>query len=101
VGVPTPHARIAVVRDPELDAALRRTRAALPAHETASTARHLRSLALRGAALVAPGDDVEERLRGLGTQPGTQRWDTLPAPPEAPGEERAGTVALEWVRGER
>ena len=32
---------------------------------------------------MAPGDDVEERLRALGTQSGAQRWDTLPAPPEA------------------
>jgi len=101
--VPTPHPRIAVVRDPELDAALLRTRAALPAYETTSTARHLRALALRGAALVAPGDDVAERLRALGVRAGTQRWDALPAPPAAPpgDDERAGTAELDWVRGER
>jgi len=56
--VPTPHPRIAVVRDSELDAAL-------PANETTSAARHLRALALRGAALVVPGDDVAERLAPL------------------------------------
>ncbi len=57
--MPTPHPRLALVRDPELDAALRRGAEVLGRDKP--LAAIARELILRGAAQVTPRDDAFER----------------------------------------
>ena len=96
--VPSKYPRIGVVRDPDLDRALR---ASAPVLDASSDAGRLRELALRGAAglgesaRAAEDRELQDRY-GIRPAPGPRR---LEAPPgRADG---AATEALRWARGER
>lgn len=109
--VPSLHPRIAVVRDPEVDRALERTRRLLPAGQTRSTAAHLRALALRGAEEIATAVDPTEAERqrlidkyGLipasqPFRPGEDRFPWLDEEEIDPNDPTPATDALNWVRG--
>lgn len=109
--MPSPHPRIAVVRDPEVDRALERTRRLLSPGQTRSTAAHLRALALRGAEEVAasadPDDAEEQRLidkHGLipASHPyraGEDRFPWLDTDQIDPDDPMPATDALNWVPG--
>lgn len=107
--MPTSKARIALVRDDQLDRALATTQDALPEEDVRSTAGHVRALALLGAEAVERDPEAVRRLvldRRLqdryGIAPplvrGFKGLVTEPPDTEAP---YAGTEALEWVRGDR
>lgn len=77
--MPTKHARIAVTRDPELDAVLERVRSVLGQRRTATL---VRDLAIRGAEMVlAEAENRAEGLRQLAewstTRTGPIDWDVL------------------------
>jgi hypothetical protein len=63
--VPSPHPRIALTRDPELDAALRRAELALGRKPAATL---VRELALRGSAFLPTAEDqtAQRRLDAVG-----------------------------------
>jgi len=98
-----------VTRDPELAAALETTRALLDPADTRSEAGQVRRLALVGAHALAVGSALgevsTERRRLLvreGVRPATGDLDELPWLDGSPvDDERRGSRALEWVRGER
>jgi hypothetical protein len=104
--MPTKHPRIAVVRDPELDAALER--AAQVLGEKRSTAALLRELALLGAQSLPSSKWVRtmERMRALGLQPaqlppGDVVARGLAMGPVDPDNPTPATDALEYVRADR
>ena len=106
--MPSPHPRIAVVRDPEVERALERTRRLLPPGQTRSSAAHLRALALRGAeevaASAAPVEAEEQRLiekYGLipASRPGDFDFPWLATDEIDPADPTPATDALDWVRG--
>lgn len=103
----TSHPRIAVVRDPELDRALRAAEPLLSSADRRSQAARVRALALKGAqALAAEHDDEDARfeaaLDAMGVPRATGRLADLPAPIRlGDPSERLGTKALDEVRGER
>ncbi len=109
--MPSPHPRIAVVRDPEVERALERTRRLLPPGQTRSSAAHLRALALRGADEVAmaadPAEAESQRLidkYGLipashPFRPGKDRFPWLDTDEIDPNDPTPATDALNWVRG--
>ncbi len=109
--MPSPHPRIAVVRDPEVERALERTRRLLPPGQTRSSAAHLRALALRGADEVAMAADPAEAERhrlidkyGLipasqPFRPGENRFPWLDEEEIDPNDPTPATDALNWVRG--
>jgi hypothetical protein len=104
--MPTKHPRIAVVRDPELDAALER--AAQVLGEKHSAAALLRKLALLGAQSLPSSKWVQtmERMRALGLQPaqlppGDVVARGLTMGPVDPNNPTPATDALEFVRADR
>lgn len=104
--MPTKHPRIAVVRDPELDAALER--AAQVLGEDRSTAALLRELALLGAQSLPSSEWVRtmERMRALGLEParlppGDVVARGLAMGPADPEDPTPATDALEYVRADR
>jgi hypothetical protein len=104
--MPTKHSRIAVVRDPELDAALERAAQVLGA--TRSTAALLRELALLGAQSLPSSKWVRtmERMRALGLQPAQLPPGDVVARiasmgPVDPDDPTPATDALEYVRADR
>ena len=106
--VPSLHPRIAVVRDPEVDRALERTRRLLPPGQTRSTAAHLRALALRGAEEVAtaanPAEAERQRLIDKydlipASRPGDFDFPWLDTDEIDPDDPTPATDALNWVRG--
>ncbi len=105
--MPTMHARIALVRDEELDRALRSVERLLPDEARRSQAARVRALAIRGAAALAAEDHdddarFEAALDALGATRATESWDDLPPPINiGPPEDRLGSAALDEVRGLR
>lgn len=103
----TPHPRIAVVHDDELDRALQLAEPLLSAEQRRSQAARVRALAIRGAAAMVAehGDEnvrIEDGLRSLDATRSTARWDDLPAAiVVGDPAERAGSAALDDVRGSR
>ncbi|HEY7829764.1 MAG TPA: hypothetical protein VIC06_04280 [Solirubrobacteraceae bacterium] len=104
--VPTNHPRIAVVRDPELDAALEH--AAQVLGEKRSTAALLRELALLGVQSLPSSEWVRtmERMRALGLQPaqlppGDVMGRIASMGPVDPENPTPATDALEYVRADR
>lgn len=105
--MPTTHTRIALVRDEELDRALRSVERLLSDDARRSQAARVRALAIRGAAaLAAEHEDEDARfhaaLDAMGATRATASWDDLP-PPVRLGDpaERLGTKALQELRGDR
>ncbi len=100
--MPTSHRRINVTCDPELAAALERSRKALPG-ELRSEAALLRRLALAGAEVVGAGGPGATR-QALLSRPGitarSRDHDYAWLTDVEPLTDK-GTRALEWVRGER
>ncbi len=101
----TVHRRIAVVRDPELDAALRRTAALLGEDKPAATL--VRELALRGAEAIA-NNPRAEAMRQLVAERGGRSADGSLADfldeREPQGEadpERRASRLLDELRSER
>lgn len=105
--MPTAHERIALVRDDELDRALRRAERFLPAEARRSQAARVRALAIRGAAaLAAEHEDEDARfeaaLDAMGVTRATGRLSDLGPPIDiGPPEDRLGTAALQDARGDR
>ncbi len=104
----TSHPRIAVVRDEELDRALRVAEPLLEEAERRSLAARVRALAIRGAAALAADHGDGERVRleaaldAMGATRATGRWEDLP-PPINIGDPalRLGSAALDDARGTR
>jgi hypothetical protein len=102
--MPTSHRRLALVRDPELDVALRRARKALASNKP--DAALARTLLLAGAEVLAPeeADPVIARLvREFGARPATMTMEEAlrlrgPLPPVDPEDPHPGTRALEEQR---
>lgn len=105
--MPTAHPRIGVTRDPELDAALRSTRALLHPSDARSDAGHVRRLALIGARALrgsAAGRRERERLLALaGARPASGDFAELATRLRDEPIDRRGELsrALDWVRGGR
>jgi hypothetical protein len=104
--MPTKHPRIAVVRDPQLDAALER--AAQVLGDKHSTAALLRELALLGAQSLPSSKWVQtmERMRALGLQPAQLPPGDVVARmasmgPVDPDNPTPATDALEYMRADR
>jgi len=103
----TSHPRIAVVRDRELDRALRIADALLTPAERRSQASRVHALAIRGARALSEQSDADARadiaLNAISAERATADWGSLPAPIELPatGGPRPGTAALDDVRGTR
>lgn len=102
----TKHPRLGVARDPELDAALARTRRLLSEKETRSAAAHVRALALRGADSLLdsddPGADFRRRLyEDFDVTPSASDPRTFRAPEGDidPDDPYPASDALRWVRG--
>lgn len=105
--MPTRHPRIALVEDPELARALDLAEPLLDDRDRRSRAARIRALAIRGSRALAAehGDDrarQEAALDDLGASRTTTRLEQL-GPPIAlgPPHERAGSAALDDVRGAR
>ena len=103
--MPSKHPRIALTRDPELDAALEATAPILASRSTAGLAREL---ILRGARAVldGPGSDVDRRLDALGASRPTRSVAELVATARAmgpfdPDDPRPLSDALEELRADR
>jgi hypothetical protein len=105
--MPTEHARIALVRDEELDRALKRAERFLPAEARRSQAARVRALAIRGAAALAAeaqddGARFDAALGALGATRAMGTWSDLPPPISlGPPDGRPGSAALDEVRGPR
>jgi hypothetical protein len=105
----TRYARIGVIKDPELQAALEITRGLLDQRTTGSDAGHVRHLALLGARVLAgdapEGHRARRRQRVLdhpGVRPATGTIADLDWLAREPvDEERRASRALEWARGDR
>ncbi|HEV2770434.1 MAG TPA: hypothetical protein VGV40_09655 [Solirubrobacteraceae bacterium] len=110
--MPAAHPRTPIQRDPEVERALERTRACLPASDTRSTAAHLRALVLRGAEqVVQEADDPVEAER----QRLIEKYNMIPAKRPIrwgehlfpwldeqeidPDDPTPATDALNWARG--
>jgi hypothetical protein len=103
--VATPHRRIAIVRDPELEAALRRAAAVLGEDKPAATL--VRELALRGADGIASAPGAEA-VRQLVAEVGARPADGSIAdfldergPPGESDSERRASAMLDELRAER
>lgn len=104
--MPTIHPRIALTRDPELDAALRRARALLG--EDKPTAALARELILRGARELHAnaGAELDRWLTERGATPAERSIEEVLVaagelgPPD-PARPRAASQAVEELRGER
>jgi hypothetical protein len=107
--MPSAYSRIAVVRDPKLDAALKR---AAPLLKTKSAAGLVRELALRGADAVeveAKKTEMDPVIRDLmerfGADPATESWaefiEGLAFGPVDPDNPTPGTDALQEMREDR
>jgi hypothetical protein len=102
--VATKHPRIAVTRDPELDAALRRAGATLGDRPAATL---VRDLALRGAASLPPSPPSDALRELIEEHGGRLAARSLTAQLDEGGtraavdHERAATRALEDLRAER
>lgn len=85
IPMPTPHPRIALTRDPELDEALRRARPLLGQRKP--TATLARELILRGARelLARQATEIDRRLDELGATPALGSTATLLAAAAALG----------------
>lgn len=103
--MPTKHRRLALVRDPEVDAALERARGAL--HSDKPDAALARELLLAGAEVVAPEPEDPFIARLLRDFPGTRPAKYTPEealarrgplPPMDPDDPYAGTRALQEQR---
>jgi hypothetical protein len=95
-----------VVRDPDLDRALKQTRSLLEPRETRSAAAQVRALALRGARSVLDERGTEGELRRKlgqrhGATPATTDLLAVGIPPGEPDrrDPRPASDALDWVRG--
>lgn len=104
--MPTKHPRIGVTCDPELERALRRSRAKLPAAARRSRAAQVRALALIGAAHVGdPEPEIEDdrewlrRVHGARLGSGDLQGILDSIPPGPPTRDLS--EALEWVKGDR
>lgn len=98
--------RIHVARDPELEAALDRTRPLLEPSETRSLAAHVRALALRGAERLAEEVGSAAELRRelherYATTPATAEPRDFKLPPGEidPDDPTPASDALRWARG--
>jgi hypothetical protein len=103
--VPTKHRRLALVRDPEVDAALERARRALDSEKP--DAALARELMLAGAEVLAPEPEDPFLAKLARTfkrvRPATMTMEEAlrlrgPLPPIDPDEPYAGTRALEEQR---
>lgn len=105
--MPTTKARIALVRDEELDRALTTTREALPSEDLRSTAAQVRALALIGAQAIERDPDMQRRAaldRRLAERygirpPKVRGFDGLVIGEPDPDDPYPGTEALRWVQG--
>lgn len=102
--MPTKHRRLALVRDPEVDAALERARRALDSERPdASLAREL---LLTGAEVLAPEPEdpfIARLVREFGARPPLMTMEEAlrlrgPLPPVDPDDPYPGTRALEEQR---
>jgi hypothetical protein len=101
----TSHPRIAVVRDPELDAAMRRVAAVIGKDLPAATL--VRELALRGAETIAsaPASETVRRLvveHGARPAEGSlQDFLAEGGPADEPDRHRRASALLDELRGDR
>jgi hypothetical protein len=103
----TQYPRVALVKDPELQAVLQSTRHLLDLAEIPSEAGRVKRLALIGARALLGDDEepaLEAHLRVLGrpgVRPASHHLADLPwLDTETPDPENTASQGLEWVRGD-